>query len=81
MMKLRLFPPQKAPRVGQTLLYKLRLDQFPDDRNQVWRGTIEKIFIDINDRSRRRYYLIMAIKPGYYGDPELVYPEQVVGFE
>ncbi|HEU5383414.1 MAG TPA: hypothetical protein VFV38_49060 [Ktedonobacteraceae bacterium] len=80
MLKGKFFSPKTRPEVGHTLLYRLRPDQLPTKPEEVWNGCIKQILVNIHDRQRRRYYVVTSLKPGYEGEPELVYPEQVVGF-
>lgn len=39
----------RKPRVNDTLIYKLRVDQNPADPEKKWHGIIQHILIDIDD--------------------------------
>lgn len=67
------------PQIGDILLYKLRAEALPTHPEQIWRGLIKHILIDMSDRTQPRYYLVQSTT--YPDCDELVYPLQVVSYE
>lgn len=65
--------------IGDTLIYLLRSEEQPINPQQRWHGTIKRISIDMGAHAQQRYYLVQSRE--YPDCDELIYPEQVVGFE
>ncbi len=66
-------------RVGDTVLYHLRSQDNPIDPLKIWHGRILDILLRINDRAHICYYHVQSLE--YPDCDEIVYPEQIVGFE
>lgn len=67
------------PRVGDILLYKMRLEDYPNDPNQIWHGVIKLVLMSVGDRHQSRYYLVYSVE--HPDCEEFVYPSQYVGYQ
>lgn len=77
MTVFRLF--EDEPCVGDTLLYKMRLEDLPTDPDRIWHGLIKHVLVEISDHSRPHYYIVQSIE--HPDCDEWVYPVQYVGYE
>lgn len=71
--------PEGEAKVGDTLLYRLRQQDNPVQSDRLWYGRIIDILVSINDNAQKRYYIVQSRE--YPDCDEVVYPEQVAGFE
>ena len=71
--------PNGEANVGDTLLYHLRQQDNLVQPEKIWHGRIVDILISIKDQAQKRYYVVQSRE--YPDCDEVVYPEQVTGFE
>jgi hypothetical protein len=66
-------------KAGMVLVYRLPSSQAPKDPMREWKGKIKDVWV------ATRYGVgavkVEVLEPGYEGDAEIIYPEQIVRIE
>ena len=65
-----------AIRVGDTISYKLRPIDMPNDPDRLWTGRVLIVIVD--NPCLLDHVKVQILDDGFTGDSELVYPEQIV---